>query len=238
MENDCFKFTFSVKSSISVYSGAYTYEDFWPLKFSGLKSSKKVFQKIPACIHIRGFLTTGKFSYLKSSKKKYFEKSPHAYTYGDFWSLENSIVWKVRKKCILKNPRKRTHKRIFDHWKIQPSEKFEKKVFQKIPTRVHIRGFLTTGKFSCLKSSKKSISKNPRTRTHARIFDYWKTQNTYFQRNNFIRYYKLLYKRKIVTHTYTIFIHCRWDNEFFTFFNRIFIKRNNFHQNIFKLRKN
>ena len=107
------------------------------------------------------------------------KKSSNTYTHEDFWPLENSAPWNSQILTFSKNPHTRTHTRIFDHWKIHPLKLtnfgiFKKSPhaytyedfwplensapeiykfwrFQKIPTRVHIWGFLTTGKFTHLK---------------------------------------------------------------------------------------
>ena len=77
--------------------------------------------------------------------------SPHAYIYEDFCS--------ARKFHSLKIPN------------------FEP--FLKIPTRVHIRGFLLCWKISQPENPKFwAIYKNPHTRTHTRIFTYWKINQT------------------------------------------------------------
>ena len=135
---------------------ACTYEDFWPLENSVLRNIPNfgVFKRnphtrvqtrsfdhwkiqpyesyqilvlskeIPAFVYIREFLTTGKFSRTKHTKF-----------------------------CVLKNHHARVHTRIFDHWKIQSYETYQILVSSKeIPARVHIRGFLTAGKFVRTKS--------------------------------------------------------------------------------------
>ena len=65
--------------------------------------------------------------------------------------------------------------RIFVYWKIPTYENPVKKVFQKIPTRVHIRGFWHHRKLRSRKIQKKVFHKIP-TRVHIQDFCLLKIQ--------------------------------------------------------------
>ena len=93
-----------INQNIKKSSRAYTYEDFWLENSSVQNVSKMRFSKeIPHVIHMRIF--DWKIHQYKMSQKWGFQKkSLHAYTYNDFWPLENSSLRMFQKWGFQKKP--------------------------------------------------------------------------------------------------------------------------------------
>ena len=125
------------------------YEDFWSLENSDTwKSRKKVFKRNSHTrTHTRIF-GHWKIPTPENPEKKVFKRNSHTRTHTMIFATGKFRHLKTLEKFFEKrNPLTHTHTRIFD-WKIPTPEIPEKKVIKRNPARVHMRRFLTTGKFS------------------------------------------------------------------------------------------